>query len=78
MNRLRVDRALVWSFGKTLPVTNWLLFLAGLIGAVGTAAGLLPPFSGSWWARVTTILLWLLLAREGYEPIAENAEEKTA
>jgi hypothetical protein len=73
--RLRADRAVLRAFGWTLPVANWCFFLAGLAGAIGTAAGLLPPFSGSWWAKVTTVLLWLLLAREGYEPLAEAAQE---
>jgi hypothetical protein len=60
------------AFEKTLPVVNWLFLIVGLVGAIGTAAGILPPFSHSLWARMTTILLWLLFAREGYEPIAEG------
>lgn len=64
----------VWVFGRALPVVNWCFLLFGVVGAVGTAAGLLPPFNHSWWAKTTTILLWLLFAREGYEPIAEQRE----
>lgn len=60
------------AFAAALPATNWLFFAVGLCGAAGTVAGLLPPFSNSWWAKVTSTLLWLLLAREGYEPIAEG------
>lgn len=73
----RVDRGLVWAFGKTLPAVNWAFFVTGLAGGIGTAAGLLPPFSGSWWARITTVLLWALFAREGYEPLAEDGEQKS-
>jgi hypothetical protein len=74
---VRLDRGLVKAFAWTLPVMNWLFFVVGLVGAVGTGIGLLPPFSNSLWAKATTILLWLLFAREGYEPIAERAEERT-
>lgn len=68
-------RLVVRAFGFALPVVNWLFFLVGLAGAIGTTAGLLPPFTNSWWARITTVLLWLLFAREGYEPIAEEGDD---
>ena len=71
----RILRPVTWAFGRALPVVNWSFFVVGIIGAIGTADGLLPPFSGSWWARITTVLLWLLFAREGYEPIAETLAE---
>lgn len=64
----------LWAFGRALPGLNWLFLLVGVSGAIGTAAGLLPPYSNSWWAKMTTILLWLLFAREGYEPLAEEGE----
>ena len=70
--RLRPAGALIWAFGKALPAVNWAFFLAGIAGAAGTAAGLLPPYNHSWWAKTTTILLWLLFSREGYEPLAER------
>lgn len=70
---LHAHRLVVRGFGLALPFLNWSFLLCGLAGAVGTAAGLLPPFSHNWWAKVTSILLWLLFAREGYEPLAEDA-----
>lgn len=71
---LRAHRLIVWAFGQALPVLNWAFLLVGIIGAIGTAAGLLPPYQDSWWAKITTILLWLLFAREGYESLAEKGE----
>ena len=70
---LRAHRLAVDAFGRALPVVNWAFFAFGLAGALGTAAGLLPPYSHSWWAKITTVLLWLLFAREGYEPLAEES-----
>lgn len=69
---LRAHRLAVDGFGRALPVVNWAFFAFGLTGALGTAVGLLPPYTHSWWARITTVLLWLLFAREGYEPLAEE------
>jgi hypothetical protein len=62
--------------GKGLPFINWCFLIIGLIGAVSTAIGLLSAYNGSLWARITTVLLWLLLAREGYEPLAEEKAER--
>jgi len=70
----RLTRPALRAFGTALPIVNWAFLVAGVAGAIGTAAGLLPPFNGSWWARITTVLLWLLFAREGYEPLAEEGD----
>lgn len=69
---LRAHRLVLWAFAKSLPMLNWAFLSIGLSGAIGTAAGLLPPYSDSWWAKITTILLWLLFAREGYDPLSEE------
>ena len=71
-----VRRRLLDAFGRALPVVNWAFFGVGLIGAVGTLVGALPPYSNSWWARLTTVLLWLLFAREGYESLAEQEADE--
>jgi hypothetical protein len=68
----RAEDATLRAFELALPVVNWLFFVVGLAGAVATIAGLIPPFTGSLWAKITSTLLWLLLAREGFEPIAER------
>lgn len=70
---LHAHRAILWAFAKALPVLNWLFLIVGLAGAIGTITGLLPPFSDSWWAKITSVLLWLLFAREGYESLADDA-----
>lgn len=69
---LRAHRAILWAFGKALPVLDWAFLLVGLAGAIGTAVGWLPPYSDSWWAKITTVLLWLLFAREGYDSLAQD------
>ena len=69
---LRAHRIAIDAFGRALPVVNWAFFVFGVVGAAGTAVGWLPPYTHSWWAKVTTVLLWLLFAREGYEPLAED------
>lgn len=71
---LRAHWILVDAFGKAMPILNWSFLLFGLAGAIGTASGLLPPFTGTWWARITTTLLWLLFAKEGYDPLAERRD----
>jgi hypothetical protein len=68
----------LWAFGKVMPALCWMFLVVGLAGAVGTAAGWLPPIDQSWWAKVTTILLWLLFAKEGYDPLAEQRAEAAA
>jgi len=69
---LHAHRLAVRAFALALPVLNWAFFLVGLAGAIGTAAGQLPPFSHSWWAKITTVLLWLLFAREGYDSLTDG------
>lgn len=71
----RPDRLLLLGLGYARPFINWAFLLVGLAGAVGTAAGWLPPFSGSWWAKVTSVLLWLVLAMQGYDALSEVGEE---
>ena len=73
----RAEQLVLACFAKALPLLNWCFFLIGIAGAVGTATGWLPPFTGSLWAKITSILLWLLLAREGYDSLAQSdrAEE---
>ena len=44
-------------------------------GAAGTVAGVLPSFNNSLWAKVTTVLLWLLFAREGYDSLIQEDEQ---
>jgi hypothetical protein len=72
-NLVHGHRLILRAFGVALPFLNWAFLLCGLAGIVGTASGILPPFSHSWWAKITTCLLWALFAREGYEPLAEDA-----
>lgn len=74
--RRTAGKLLLRALGAAFPYINWAFLLVGLAGAVGTAAGVFPPFTHSWWARITTVLLWLLFAREGYEPLAEDGEEE--
>lgn len=79
MNAIRrVERAVLGVFARGLPLLNWAFFLVGIAGAVGTIAQWLPPFNDSLWARITSTLLWLLLAREGYDSLAtsDRAEEE--
>lgn len=71
----RVDRAVIRWFGRSLLLIHWAFFLAGVAGAIGTGIGVLPPFNGSWWAKLTSILLWLVLAEQGYTPLAERASD---
>lgn len=70
-----LPRLLLLGLGYARIPVNWAFLIAGLAGFVGTCAGLLPPFSGSWWARVTTALLWLVLAYQGYDALAEKGEK---
>jgi hypothetical protein len=76
--RLRADRALLAAFGYARPFVSWAFLLTGLAGTVGTFAGQLPPISGSWWARITTGVLWLVLADQGYEQLADQGDEVLA
>jgi hypothetical protein len=73
---MRPDRLLLAAFGWARPFVSWAFLLTGIAGAVGTGAGWLPPFSGSWWARITTLLLWLVLADQGYDQLAEKGEQE--
>lgn len=61
-------------FGRAMPVVNWAFFIVGIVGAVATLVGMIPSISTAWWAKLTTVLLWLLFAREGYEPLAEAGD----
>lgn len=73
----RPDRLLLAGFGYARPFVNWAFLLLGLIGSVGTALGMLPPFGGgSLWARITNILVWALVAAQGYDALAEKGEEE--
>lgn len=63
------------AFARTMPFLNWAFFIVGIIGAIATAASLIPSINQSLWAKVTTVLLWLLFAREGYDPLAEKGDE---
>lgn len=65
------------AFGRALPLFNWAFFIVGIAGAAATAIGLLETFSTALWAKVTTILLWLLFAREGYEGLAEQDDDES-
>lgn len=68
-------RGALWLFGKALNVLSWAFFATGVAGAIGTGAGWLPPFNGAWWAKITTILLWLLFACEGYDRLSDAGDE---
>lgn len=72
----RVEDDVIRAFGKALPYFNWAFFIVGVLGAGATAVGLLSTFSTALWAKITTILLWLLFAREGYEGLVEQQEDE--
>lgn len=75
--RWRPDRLLLIGLGYARPFVNWAFLVLGLIGTVGTAAGLLPPFGGSsLWARITNTLVWAIVAMQGYDALAEQGEEE--
>lgn len=74
----RAEKLLLDAFGKAMPVVNWAFFIVGVAGAAGTVAGVLPPFSDSLWAKLTSVLLWLLFAREGYDSLVEQDEVESS
>lgn len=81
MSRRRLERVVLAAFGRALPAVNWACLIAGVAGAFATACQLIPGFGHAWWGKLTSILLWLLMAREGYEPLAavgEDIEDGTA
>lgn len=71
----RAETLLLDAFGRAMPVVNWAFFVVGIAGAAGTVAGVLPPFSDSLWAKLTSVLLWLLFAREGYDSLVKGEED---
>jgi hypothetical protein len=72
----QIERKALAMFSRAMPIVSWAFFIVGVLGAVGTAAGILPPYSSSLWAKLTTILLWLLFAREGYDALVEDEEDE--
>lgn len=72
MKLLHAHHLILKTFDRAMPLLCWTFLLTGLAGATGTAAGWLPPLNHNWWAKLTTILLWLLFAKEGYDPLAEH------
>lgn len=72
----RPDRLLLLGLGYARPVINWAFLLLGIVGAVGTGVGLLPPFGGaSLWVRVSNVLVWVIVAMQGYDALAAVGEE---
>jgi hypothetical protein len=73
----RPHRLLLLALGWARPFILWAFLVIGLIGTVGTAAGLLPPYGGSGlWVRVTNVLVWAIVAMQGYDGLSEDGEEE--